>query len=429
MFATALYHSMLKPSFAADESPFWPQDGPFVFDVSTMWDIYKTQLPLLTLLAPERAVELANALLSVCEMEGNLPIGYRMARGADRFSRQASSLAHLFFADLAELDVGGIDWEWALVLLQQDLRRGHGEELLERGTTEPITHVLDLAQAHHATARIARRVGDDRLADQLDVRAGWWRRAFGDDGRLRDSTFYEGGKANYAHRLLHDMAGRIAVGGGDAVMLAELDRFFGFDAEPVKQLGVDPPADELAAGYALERFEGLNNEPDMEAPWAYHHLGRPDRTDELVHAIREQMFGPGPGGLPGNDDSGGLSSWYVWASLGMFPVAGQSLVLLGPPAFERIEMRTATRALRIETTGFSEPDRDRPTPHVCAVELDGRPLDRLWLHTRELVRAERLVLHLGDRPLAGRRPPSWTSTAVRDPNPSDHPHPSEETQP
>ncbi|MFN3867167.1 MAG: glycoside hydrolase domain-containing protein, partial [Demequina sp.] len=59
VFATALYHSLIKPCFAADESPFWPSKGPWVFDVSTMWDIYRTQLPLLTALMPDRAVELA----------------------------------------------------------------------------------------------------------------------------------------------------------------------------------------------------------------------------------------------------------------------------------------------------------------------------------------------------------------------------------
>ncbi|GMA35076.1 glycoside hydrolase domain-containing protein [Demequina litorisediminis] len=102
VFATAMYHSLIKPSFAPDESPFWPTKGPWVFDVSTMWDIYRTQLPLLTALAPERAVELANALLTICEQEGNLPIGYRMARGSDRFGRQGSALAHTFIVDLAK---------------------------------------------------------------------------------------------------------------------------------------------------------------------------------------------------------------------------------------------------------------------------------------------------------------------------------------
>ena len=110
----------------------------------------------------------------------------------------------------------------------------------------------------------------------------------------------------------------------------------------------------MAAGYALNRFEGLNNEPDMEAPWAYHYAGRPDRTAEIVHAALTWQFGTGAGGLPGNDDSGGLSSWYVWASLGLFPVAGQNLFLVNAPAFARAALRVGGGEFVIETTGHRE---------------------------------------------------------------------------
>ena len=117
--------------------------------------------------------------------------------------------------------------------------------------------------------------------------------------------------------------------GGDDAFVAMLDAFFGYGAPPVTQPGKRPDPREMAAGYALNRFEGLNNEPDMEAPWSYHYAARPDRTAEVVHAALTWQFGTGPGGLPGNDDSGGLSSWYVWASLGLFPVRqvpGQSML-------------------------------------------------------------------------------------------------------
>ena len=123
IFSTALYHSLIKPCFAPEESHMWPTDGPFVFDICTMWDIYRTQLPLITALFPARAVELANALLAICEEEGNIPIGYRMAKGADRFSRQGSALAHTFLADLCQLGLPGIDWDWALCHMDTDLRR------------------------------------------------------------------------------------------------------------------------------------------------------------------------------------------------------------------------------------------------------------------------------------------------------------------
>ncbi len=94
------------------------------------------------------------------------------------------------------------------------------------------------------------------------------------------------------------MAARVALAGGDEAFLALLDSFFGFGAEPVVQVGERPGVAELLAGYALNRFEGLNNEPDMEVPWAYHYVGRPDRTAEVVHAAVHCQFGLGRGGCP-----------------------------------------------------------------------------------------------------------------------------------
>ena len=88
-----------------------------------------------------------------------------------------------------------------------------------------------------------------------------------------------------------------------------LDRFFGYGADPVRQPGLAPTEDEMLAGYGLHRFEGLNNEPDMEAPWAYQYAGRPDRTAEVVHAVVQQQFGTGRGGLPVRGPRVRRSSW------------------------------------------------------------------------------------------------------------------------
>jgi putative alpha-1,2-mannosidase len=343
-----------------------------------------------------------------------------MARGADRFSRQGSALAHTFLADLCALGVP-LDWDWALVHLHNDLRRTYGEEFLLHGRTHPISHTLDLAFGYFCTAVIAHQVGDRQLVAQFAPLADRWRNAFDPaTGLLRDSTFYEGGRWNYSFRLLHDMAARIDLAGGDAAFVALLDRFFGYGADPVKQPGVAPSVDEMLAGYALDRFEGLNNEPDMEAPWAYQYAGRPDRTAEVVHAVTQQQFGTGRGGLPGNDDSGGLSSWYVWATLGLFPVAGQNLFLLNAPAWREARIDVGGRPLTIETSGFVEPEPDRPPQYVQRVHLDGTELDRTWLTGTEVHAGGRLRVEVGPEPgpwTGACRPPSLSTTRPGPPVP------------
>ncbi|MFI7589310.1 GH92 family glycosyl hydrolase [Spongisporangium articulatum] len=417
VFSTALYHSLIKPCFADDESPFWPTPGPFAFDVCTMWDIYKTQIPLLAAICPDRAVDLLESLVRVCEEEGNFPIGYRMARGADRFFRQASALAHTALADAHALGLGDLDWNWALVHMEDDLRRMYGEDFFEHGVVHPISHTLDLAYAYWCTADVARALNDGPLADDLDARSRLWSNAFdASTGLLKDSEFYEGGKWNYSFRLLHDMRGRIELAGGDDAFVAMLDSFFGYGAPPVKQPGKRPPAAEMAAGYLLNRFEGLNNEPDMEAPWSYHYAGRPDRTAEIVHSALTWQFGTGPGGLPGNDDSGGLSSWYVWASLGLFPVAGQNLFLVNAPAFAHARVQIGDAEFVVETSGHRETpissdglERIPPPQYVQSARLNGRPLEEAHLRGTDLHAGGRLHLELGPEPSEwGRkiRPPS-----------------------
>lgn len=422
VFDTAAYHSLVKPCLAPGESPFWPSeaDGPFAFDICTMWDIYRTQLPLLTTLLPERAVDLATAMVTISEQEGNLPVGYRMALGADRFSRQGSALAHTFLADLCQLGLPGMDWEWALTHLHIDLRRGFGEDYLRSGETEPLSHTLDLATGYWCTARIAERLGDHVLAGELDALAGGWRAALEDDGALlRPSAYYEGTRWNYSFRLLPDMAARIAAAGGDGRFVGLLDRFFGYDAAPVRQPGVSPSRAELAAGLALGRFQGLNNEPDMESPWAYTYAGRPDRTAEVVHAIRGQQFGTGRGGLPGNDDSGGLSSWYVWAVLGLFPVAGQNLFLLHPPAHPHARLAVGNSSLTVTARNVRPCEPGRPAQYISSVRLNGRVLHRAWLHGHEVHGGGELVVTLSDSPTpwaTAHRPPS-VSTAQKENQP------------
>ena len=403
-FATAFYHSLIKPSEASDESPFWPWEGSFYFDFATIWDMYKTQLPLLMTLWPDEGADIVNSLLTVFEMEGNFPIGYRLARGYDRFAHQASGLVHVVLADAYHRRLPGIDWERAVALMVKDFARGYGEAFLQDGLVHPITHTLDLAYACFCTATIAQGIGDATTANLMADLAGCWQNAFASDGLLQDSTFYEGTKSNYSFRLLHDMAGRMALAGGEDAFVHQLDRFFGLNTAAVIQPGEKPTPEEMAAGAALGRFEGLNNEPDMEVPFAYHYAGRHDRTCEIVRAGMAQCFGDSPGGMVGNDDSGGMSSWFVWNALGLFPVAGQDVFLIGSPLFDTGRLKLAD-----DSVFTIEAVNNKPScPYVVAVRLNDEPLDRLWVRWTELAAGGTLSLEMADRPQVwpATRPPS-----------------------
>jgi putative alpha-1,2-mannosidase len=136
------------------------------------------------------------------------------------------------------------------------------------------------------------------------------------------------------------------------------------------------------------------NEPDILAPWLYIHAGRPDRTAERVRAIMAEDYNSGRAGLPGNDDAGTLSSWYVWAAMGLFPNAGQPFYYIGSPVFSRSTIHLdGGRNFVMEAPGTSPANL-----YIQSAELNGKLLNRAWLTHEEIVPGGRLLLHMGPRP-------------------------------
>ncbi|MGE9269892.1 MAG: glycoside hydrolase domain-containing protein, partial [Verrucomicrobiales bacterium] len=274
VFYTALYHSCIKPADFCDENPFTRKDGPFFLDLSTLWDLYKTQLPLMMSLWPERGAAFVEFLCEVAEREGGFPVSYLMDNVPDRFTKQATGLCHAILQD-AQFRGIEADWDRVLSLLWKTSQSGKGRksrfaDYARKGEVDPLSHTLDISYAHFCMARMARQVGHQLVYDRAKELSKHWQNAFDPaTGLLRqDSTYYEGENWNYSFRFLHDMESRIKLAGGDQGFVSLLDKFFGFA--------------EGAHGERVFRFEGLNNEPDMEAPYAYLYAGRHDRAAHVL---------------------------------------------------------------------------------------------------------------------------------------------------
>ena len=302
VFSTALYHSLIKPCLRRRREPVLADaTAPSPSTSARCGTSTAPSCRCSPRSCPTRAVELANALLTICEEEGNFPIGYRMAKGSDRFSRQGSALAHTFLADLCQLGLPGIDWEWALVHMADDLRRTYGEEFLLRGEAHPISHTLDLAFGYCCTAKVAparRRHRARRAARGARRPAGSTpstRRA----GLLETPPTTRAAGTTTRSGCCTTWPRRIELSGGDDAFVAQLDAFFGYGADAVDAAGRPARASpRCSRATRSDRFEGLNNEPDMEAPWAYHYAGRPDRTAEIVHDVCSSSSAPAAAACP-----------------------------------------------------------------------------------------------------------------------------------
>jgi putative alpha-1,2-mannosidase len=137
-----------------------------------------------------------------------------------------------------------------------------------------------------------------------------------------------------------------------------------------------------------------SNEPDLLAPYLYVHAGRPDRTDDAVRRLLASAYAIGRSGLPGNDDAGTLSAWYVWSAIGLYPNAGQPYYYVGSPLFTRVRIALGRgRSFTIEAPGTSDANR-----YVRSASLNGRPLERAFVTHAEVSRGGVLHLNMGSSP-------------------------------
>jgi putative alpha-1,2-mannosidase len=150
----------------------------------------------------------------------------------------------------------------------------------------------------------------------------------------------------------------------------------------------------------------VGNEPGFLAPYLYIWAGRPDKTDARVRQIIAASYHAGLSGLPGNDDSGAMSSWYAFGQVGIFPNAGQDVYLIGSPAYPQTVLHLAGgKDFVIEAENLSAENL-----YVVSATLNGKPLDRAWLHHCEIAAGGRLVLTMasGAGHWAQRNPPPST---------------------
>lgn len=379
LFYSNFYHTLIKPSDWHGESFIYEDEEACTLDFATLWDQYKTQFPLLFTLYPQMTDRIVRTIMAYCGVKKRMPHILLLERSPEHeaYDSQARMLAEHALLD-AHYRGAQLDKKKLAACIRDDvLSPERFTDYKETGRCKNLSQTIDMADGCHASAELARLAGDEQAAEACDELAKKWVAAFDPQtGLLRtDSWYYEGNHWNYSFRLMHDMDTRLALAGGKEAYAKLLDRFFGFECE----------AGELAY------FEGFNNETDMETPYAYHYADRHDRLSEVVRGGVDYMFCEGRGGIPGNNDSGGLSSLYMWNVMGFFPVSGQDLMIIGSPKLKAATMHLAsgkTFTMRREGSGI----------YVRSASLNGRKLERLEFTASEMMRGGELVITMAAEP-------------------------------
>jgi putative alpha-1,2-mannosidase len=222
-----------------------------------------------------------------------------------------------------------------------------------------------------------------------------------------ETGFQEGNSWQYSWLAPHDARGLFDRMGGDAVVAERLDSLFRDPPEVQKQATV------FGLFYRTDQY-APGNEHDIQVPWMYPFAGKPWRTAAELREI-ETIFRPTLDGLPGNDDLGGLSGWYVFAALGFGPVTpGAPFYVIAGPQFSRARIAVpGRRAFTLEAPGASEQRR-----YVRSATLDGRALERSWFGDAAVRGGSTLRLEVGTEPderfgaPSSARPPSATGSSL-----------------
>lgn len=368
VFYSNYYHTLTKPCGWLGESFLWDEKEVFYHDFATLWDVYKTQMPLIFTLHPDIGRGIVKTLLNYGKQDGKLFNALMLSANMAIESTQACCLGCYVLYDAyvrGLIDDDQVDDMFSVVRAEI----GQYAKEIKDGTFEKTTKLLDCTLIAGAFSQIAKDL--DKKDDYIYLNDVYscWTKAFGDDGLLKvDYPYYEGNHWNYSFRFVLDVQKRIELAGGKDNLIGQLDKFFAFSDD-----------NEL-----LDRFEGFNNETDMETPYFYHYVGRYDRLITIIKECVNSCYTTGPNGLPGNNDSGGLSCCYIWNFLGLFPISGQDAMFIGYPAVKEAVLHLSNnKDLTIKS--------NVKDGKVKKVTFNGKVLDTYKIQINELLNGGELV--------------------------------------
>jgi predicted alpha-1,2-mannosidase len=408
MLYTSLYHALLSPTIFSDADGSYRgfddriHRNPSGHDEYTNfsgWDIYRTQVPLMAMLAPRQTGDMIQSLVHAADQGGWLPKwpvanGYTGVMGgdpADGIIAEAYAFGARNFDRAGALNAmvkGATDTSSPLGQGWYHPRPGLDEYLLHgyvvnshTTSVSPVpngaSETLEYAYDDFSIAQFARSIGRMDVYQKFRMRAQNWTALFNTstgfvaprdaDGAFMNtpitdngqSGFQEGNAAQYTWMVPQAFGSLIGALGGPAAAAQRLDAFF-------QQLdaGQDKP------------YAWFGNEPSLISPWAYVYVGAPYRAQYVNRQAMRTLYAPTPDGIPGNDDLGTMSAWWAWNALGVYPANPAVPVLfLGAPLFTHVTISSPSgRSVDIDA-----PQASGSNDYITALRVNDRAADRAWV--------------------------------------------------
>lgn len=396
-FYSNLYHALLQPYVFDDVDGAYTGMNGQTYKVTpgrhhyatfSGWDIYRSEVQLLALLAPDVASDIAQSMYANAQSVGNV---------WDRWSHQNAITGvmvgdpfHSILSSMYAFGARDFDAASALKAMAESARRvgpkdighpqlgydqrpGNADFMAKGHVPMDVSTTLEYGIADFGIAQLAARLGNTTVASEFMKRAQAWQATYNPantwiqpkmaDGAFRSpfdpgtmNSYIEGNGAQYHWLVPHNVRGLFDSMGGDAAAAARLDGFF-----KVLNAGPNQP-------YAY-----LGNEPSAATPWLYAWAGQPYKTQDLVRRVQKELFSSAPDGLVGNDDLGAMASWYVWSAIGLFPaIPGRAELLVNTPLFDSITIKRPAGDLIVNAPNSAN-------RYVKTLKVNGVATTKAWV--------------------------------------------------
>ncbi|MDR2682823.1 MAG: GH92 family glycosyl hydrolase, partial [Dysgonamonadaceae bacterium] len=423
IFYTSLYHAMIHPSLFNDANgeyrgsdwKNYKNPGFDNYTIFSLWDTYRAAHPLFTLIDEKRTADFVNSMLAIFDQTGMLPVWH--LRGYDTGTMVGNSSFEIV-AEACLKGIQGIDAERAFQALKAsamgDVRGLEYDRELKAIPSDvmknrPVAMALEYAIGNASIALLAKKLGktDDYAYFQkraenyqlyYDRNVGFFRGKMA-DGRWNPvfdpiksvrpwaTDYAEGNPWQYLWLVPHDVEGLIDLLGGETVFEDRLDTFFSLSS------GNDPDVLIDLTGCIGQYAHG--NEPSHHIAYLYAYAGKQWKTARLARSIMQNFYKDEPDGIIGNEDCGQMSAWYIFSSLGFYPVfTASGEYVFGSPLFDKASIRLENGKTFTVETANNSPENI----YIQSVERNGKKYDFSFISHSDIMQGGTLRFRMGNTP-------------------------------
>ncbi|TKG94947.1 glycoside hydrolase family 92 protein [Puteibacter caeruleilacunae] len=424
-FYTSLYHTFINPVEYMDvdgkyrglDHNIHQADGFTNYSVFSLWDTYRALHPFLTLVQPDRTSDMINSMLAHYEQSVHkiLPIWSHF--GNENWCMIGYHAVPVI-ADAYLKGIRGFDEKKALEACVSSATYksyDHLDKYMEIGyvphesSSVGVSMTLEYAYDDYTIAALAKAIGDDNVASEFSKRANYWKNVFDpkigfarakhvngewksefDALETHHQGFIEGNAWNYSLYVPQDVRGLIDRMGGDKKFCVHLDSLFTMHLpDKYFEHTEDITRDGIMGCYVH------GNEPSHHVAYMYNWAGKPWKTQERIHEIMNTKYLNKTDGLCGNDDCGQMSAWYIFSSLGFYPVCpGSNEYIVGSPSVSEAEMNMGNgRVLKVKVNNLTSDNI-----YIKSMSLNGVKWTKNYFSHEDIKEGGELVFEMSSRP-------------------------------